>query len=199
MALKLSKELTVDELDGKSAIYVICTGEERGYPPGDVNMSLYRRDGSPQLVVIPKTFIPIKITDLAPPSAFIESSDFRRLISVGLLTLVSEEDAKAMLKSPEAVEEMARIKDELSGMSFKEASTVTPIEIIETLSSENVNFRVKDIMLRNDIGDESKLPLLRREKVSLTKLDYEFILSTVDEKSPIAAWVKEMMREDGFA
>ena len=80
--------LTVDDLSDESKIYVLNKAS------GDVNISLVHKHGNRDLVTIPKTWIPVQVTNFAPKDSYIDSSDFRKLVNKGVLVLVKEVEAK---------------------------------------------------------------------------------------------------------
>lgn len=58
----------------------------------------------------PDSFLPICITEAIPPEVLLECKDFWAYINAGYLKLLSSNAAKAILESPEAEEEMERLR-----------------------------------------------------------------------------------------
>jgi len=160
---------------------------------GDIILTVYRRDGKPSAIIVPKTHIPIRITDFAPADMIKDSTDFRRVIASGILAIIPEKEAIEELSTPEGMEELERLRKEIfKGMSVEKGVETTPIDVISRLD-DKVSIKVKDIMMRSDIQDQERLRLLRIEQSSLGIDDYKFILSLVDENSEIGKWTRKQM------
>jgi len=188
------KRLTVDSIKDDQPIYV------KNKSKGDYLLTLYRTDGSSELAPIPKTYIPILVTNFAEPSMFRRSSDFRKAIAKGMLVLISEEEAIKELSNTSAIIELERLrKDVFSDIDFAQSHVeVTPLQAIKNVTNENVSLKVKDIMIRSDISEDDKFALLlaEYEDDEMNRDDFEFISVTAEDKSKIANWAKKRIDED---
>jgi len=194
--------ISIDDLRLNEAIYVKSSAGS-GRMAGDVNFPITGKDGKDQLITVPKTFIPVCITDFAPASMYIDSPDFRRIVASGLLTIMSKEEANKELNTTEGRLELERLRKELfSGIDFssKENKKITALEAVTQLGQPDlVNIRIKDIMMRNDIDTDQKLVLLRAEETVLTKDDLDFIIGIVEDKSNIWVWADKLRKgKDGI-
>ena len=191
------QQISIDDLKEGEPIWVKSIAGGTHKSAGDVNIDI-TQEGSTrrELVTVPKTFIPIKITDFAPAKNFILSTSFRRTIASGVLVIIDPKDASKEISTPEGRKELERLRQELfSGVNFQDGQdkTVSAIEAVSELTeSDKVNVRVKDIIMRSDIDDEGKLNQLRADEPELTIPDLNFILGIVDDKSEINTWVKNI-------
>lgn len=180
------------DIKDNSQVYV-KSAAGGGKMAGDVNIDLREKDGNRMLVVVPKTFIPINVTNFAPTSMFMESPSFRKLVASGVLTLIHPEDAEKELSTKAGAAEFERLRKEIySGVNFDNKDGVSALEAVNNLSTSKVGLRVKDIMMRTDIEDEEKLSLLRAEEPDMTKEEVDFILGTVAETSEISKWASDL-------
>ncbi len=179
--------ISVDDLEDGKSIYVKNNSE------GDFLLTVYHTGGSKsELVPIPKTFIPIRITDFATPKMFKESTDFRKSLSKGIIEFVPEEEAIEELKEDDSIMEMDRLRRIFfNNKGYKE--NVTAIEAIKSVSNNKVNHKVRDILLRDDISDNDKLAILIGDNKSnpFSEHDFEFMIVTCDENSKITNWAKK--------
>ena len=120
---------------------------------------------------IPRTWLPVCISDFIPEQTLINSYDLRNMIGKEFLTLIDPEKADKILKTPEAKDERKRLQDAErssrnmnTNISVKDVDSDTKIigpessariaQGLEPISSEDrVNARVRDILLRAETGD----------------------------------------------
>jgi len=185
-------KMTVEGLLNDKPIYV------RNKSNGDFLLTLYRQDGHSELVPIPKTFIPVLVTNFAEPVLFKRSSDFRRSLAKGIIELIPEKEALKELSKKSSMRELERLRrDEYSELDFSKDSAVTPLEAIQQIGTDNVSLKTRDTITRSDISDEDKLSLLMSEFKSgnLKKEDFEFIIITTDKKSKLAKWAGKRIKD----
>lgn len=190
-------QLTVDDLKKGEPIFV-KSAAGRGAAAGDVIITCYGNEGRSHTLIVPKTYIPIRLTDQAPSDLILNSPDFRRAVSMGLLIIVPVEEALEELASPDASREMERLRKDTMFKPFQPESSktsVTPLEAAIALGGDSVSARVKDMMLRSDLSDDDRLAFLRADKETLTQDDFKYILLTVDSGSALAAWAKKHIED----
>lgn len=101
------------EKEDKGSVFVlnVATGELNGQIL--INVPKKHGNGS-DLVKIPRTFIPMDLTNQVTRSQLMESSEFRKTVTGGLLKLVTPEYAEMLLSSEDGREEKRRIENEMS-------------------------------------------------------------------------------------
>lgn len=194
--------LNIRDLSPDKPIYVKSSTGFGGLQSGDVIIDARYSDGKHEPIIVPKTFIPFCLTELAPYEAILNSSSFRKAVASGLLRIVSEEEAEEELNSPEGREEQERIRqDYFSGITFDPNATnktISPVEALTKMEEETkINPRIQQIMITPTLNDKEKLAQLRAEVDNLTMLDLDFISGVTKINSPIAKWVQELKDKKG--
>ena len=107
----LMRKLTVPEALGKDhvndiSLYVMNVVK----PAGNINITVKGEDGSPQSVVLPKTFIPVDMTLFINRTNLLNNQVFRVLVVRGDVVIVHPEDAEKVIAAhPNAQKEQKRI------------------------------------------------------------------------------------------
>jgi hypothetical protein len=169
----------LDELIKKAApIYVL----NRSNPRGNVTVTVFRPDGSPYLITVPKTWIPICVTDQVSHETIRVSDDFRRNVQIGMLQLLPVAEAKQKLQDKDAQEELERLNMSKYSSYEGDLKEDTVKEFSDTLDqSDNVNLTVKEIMNR-DITSTEKYHILRSDEDTLNPDDFKYIVLNGDGK-----------------
>lgn len=107
--------MTLSELEqhDKGVVYVLnaTTGDLNG----QILISVPKKNGNgSDMVRVPKTFIPIDLTAQVTRSQLMESSEFRKTVTNGLVKLVTPEYATLLLSSDQGKEEKRRIENEIN-------------------------------------------------------------------------------------
>lgn len=161
-----------DLLKDNLPVYV----RNRSKPRGEVTVTVFRPDGNPYLIVVPKTWVPICITDQVSPETLKNSDDFRLNLQKGLLELLSVEAAQELLNDPDASEELSRLnisKYSSYEEDLKSADTVTDFAT-SLENSDQVNPLVRDILGR-DVSPSEQYHLMRAEEDVLNGEDFKYI------------------------
>jgi len=176
-------KITLEEALKQEKIYVRnCTR-----PKGPINLSMILPSGRMESINIPKTYIPICITDQVPVSLLKESMDFRAYVTSGVLELVPPNEAEKILETKEAQAELTRIfaskyseagyKSKGISVSQQEGSVV----VSEDETEENVSSKVIDILLRK-MSPTHTLNELKTIEEELTDADLRYIVENASGK-----------------
>lgn len=96
----------------------ITQGERRG----NVFFTVPNQTGTREdQVTVFASFAPACLTDQVTRKQLLDSSSFRRSVNLGMLKLISEDDAQALLEQPGAREEVERIRNLSVGTATSEA------------------------------------------------------------------------------
>jgi hypothetical protein len=180
----MNKEPNLDDLlKRKDPIYVMNRSNN---PRGNVTITMFRPDGHPFLVVVPKTWIPICVTDQVSHDAINNSSDFRRNLSNGMLKLLSVEDAMTQLKDPDSKAELTRLNVSKYSSYDTDISSLKKQDTVEDFSKsletvDTINLTVREILSR-DIPTTEKYHLIRADEEILTPDDLKYIILHGDGK-----------------
>lgn len=113
---KIRKSMSISDLEDtgeKGAVWVLNT--MTGDMQGQLLINVPKKHGNGQdLVRVPKTFIPMDLTDQVSKGQLLESSEFRKTITGGLLKLITPEYAELVLSSDEGREEKRRVINEMN-------------------------------------------------------------------------------------
>jgi hypothetical protein len=113
---KIKRSMTIADLEEsgeKGPVWVLNT--MTGDMQGQLLINVPKKHGNGQdLVRVPKTFIPLDLTDQVSKGQLLESSEFRKTITGGLLKLITSEYANLVLSSDEGKEERRRVTNEMN-------------------------------------------------------------------------------------
>ena len=115
MSTAQKKWTTLAELEQKNIgpVWVMNTSERSG-DAAQILISVPKVNGTGVDVVrIPRTFIPIDLTMQVPRAQLLNSAEFRKTLQKGLINLVSEPYAKALLSTSDGKAEQRRIENAL--------------------------------------------------------------------------------------
>jgi hypothetical protein len=213
--------LDLDSLlnDGKK-IYVKNTSR----PMGHIVLTFVTAHGKAVPRNIPRTWIPICLTDTLSPDIITQSNELRQFLNKGILALVDPNEALAELKTTDAAEEARRLN--LSDFSNKAEATQRTLMLENQYTpaanplnpqgpegmSDPVNNRVKSTILRvesKDITERDAVAEFRIMQGELSSHDLTYIISQTDSDGPlkrfalaclseISAKVESDVVEDGF-
>jgi len=107
--------------------------------PGDVHVQIPKGNGTKSDdLVLDQTWLPICLTEQIPRQQLLAASEFRVAVRKGLIQLITEEDAKAILSQDGADEEDERIKE--AKRRVREASAAKGIneDNVQVISHEEI-------------------------------------------------------------
>lgn len=181
-------------LESNEPIYVVNNTKDRGR----VMLTLtHPGTGRIESVYIPVTWIPICITDMVPREMLKASLDFRKYVANGILKIVPAEEAREILKSEEAQEELRRIYESDFARHEPEAKTMETMETVaeEPTPVEDVSPKVHDIILRLESGSLTPRQAISKLKSlagSLTKVDLSFLVAN-SPSDQVRSWAEKQL------
>lgn len=133
-------------------VYVLNT--TKGGDRGEVFFTVPNSNGTKEdQVRIPNTYIPVCLTDQVTRKQLLDSSSFRRAVSLGAISLISADDAEAELESSQNANEVARVREVMASATITdvqeglgESSEATPalpapvmtfVELMETYGNDD--------------------------------------------------------------
>jgi hypothetical protein len=189
--------LDLDSLlnDGKK-IYVKNTSR----PMGHIVLTFVTAHGKAVPRNIPRTWIPICLTDTLSPDIIAQSNELRQFINKGILALVEPETAQKELKTADATEEEKRLN--LSDFSQRAEVTEKTLTLESQYTPEAnalnpqgpegmmdpVNNRVKSTLLRvesKDITEREAVAEFRIMEAELNPHDLTYIISQTEGEGPL--------------
>ena len=199
--------LNLDELlnDGKK-IYVKNTSR----PMGNIVLTFVTAHGKAVPRNIPRTWIPICLTDTLSPDIIAQSNDLRQFINKGVIALVDPQEAQVELDKADAIEETKRLnisdfsnKAEVTERTLTMENQYTPeANPLNPMSPEGlldpVNNRVKSTLLRvesKDITEREAVAEFRIMQAELSSHDLTYIISQVEDEGPLKRFSLGLLSE----
>lgn len=193
--------LTLEEALRGGRVFVL----NKSKPKGDILITFVQPGtGKSFVATIPKTWIPIAISDSVPLSVLADSIDFRSYLKGKMLSLMVKEEAEKILQSKDAKEELERIytskyaesskkKTRKTAKNAEEEEDQNDIDIQDFIQNENL--MVQDILQRNEKSKASiTLNELRSVEEELTQSDLEYIIKSTEGK--IRTWAERKLKEE---
>lgn len=168
-------------------LYLLNT--TKGDRRGPIHMSVPKLSGSGSTAInIPLTWIPVDILDQCAVEQLIKSSDFRRMVSFGVITIVSEEDQEKIMKRPGATEEKAKVRDRMMyGNAMAQNNALEPEVSVhkneEGLAyvddeDDTISMRTRTIMEDAKSKDEmSVINTLRNFEDEMNEDEWQFVMA----------------------
>lgn len=202
-------ELTLDALldDGKK-VFVKNTSR----PMGHIVLTFVTPNGRSIPRPIPRTFIPICLTDTLSPDVVRQSSDLRLFLNKGVIKLIDPDEATKELQSEESQEELRRLN--LSDFSASATATErvskmtdqqtyvpavnNPNAPVEGVTLDPVNNRVKATLLQveaKDMTEREAVAEFRIMKGELTNHDMTYIISQAPDEGPLRRFAYQQLSE----
>jgi len=153
-------------------------------PVGNINFIVSTGLGDKRSVRAPVTFIPLDLTTQATKASLLSSPDFRRLVSLGFLTLVATSSAEAAYSN-------AEVQTEFRRLFMKDLGSVAPsADQIKKVENSNVAIAAKtanpfalQIAHNESLSTDEALASIKMRANTLTVEDYTYIsLNSKDEK-----------------
>lgn len=148
-----TKEITLQQLERNPGNSVFVLNSSPRTHRGEIIFSVPRPNGvGEDIVRVPKTWVPVDLTDQVEKKNLLESTRFRQNISKKLLTLVHPDYAEKVLNSESAQVERERLDN------LRSASTALMRAAPTTAKDEEEE-------------DENETPTTRRRKANLNRME----------------------------
>jgi len=172
--------------------------------------------GASRPFMVPKTWVPINVSQAIPRKVIEASMDFRNALAKGTLTLIQASEAEKMLSEPDAQDELKRLnqsefasaskfagqraKDLLEATEAKAEQSAFHAEKMkvddELSAKEKVNPAVLDLCMRvngKGLDVKSALNEYRCIEEDLTADDCAYVIANCD--GHIRTWAKTLMEK----
>lgn len=141
-------------------------------PKGAINMSMPDGLGGTIILTVPVTWIPVDLTTQATKEHLVKSPSFRRMVTIGALSIVSEERAAEILREDDAKKEAARVYSQVQPVDI---SSVPEVERLKTEDEGVVSGFAMNIVGITDLDEDQVLNMIRGQEGTLTPADYNYI------------------------
>lgn len=186
------KALTISQVEQaqSSSVWALNSSGSRGESKGIINIGITEGNGRSAVVRIPVTFIPVDLTTQATKNALTMSPDFRRIVASGLVKLISEEDAMALLDNEESRREQRRLLN-IDSQHEVQAEQYSPaVKAILAQKDGNISGLAMNIAHTTEGDEDTVVSNLRNNMESLNEGDLKYIVD-----NSIFAKVKTMAAE----
>ena len=181
-------------------------------PMGHIVLTFVTPNGRSIPRPIPRTFIPICLTDTLSPDVIKQSSDLRLFLNKGVIRLVDPDEATKELQSVEAKEELARLNlsdfsaaaeatERVAKMTDQQTYTPAvnnPNAPVEGVVVDPVNNRVKATLLQveaKDMTEREAVGEFRIMRDELTNHDLTYIISQSVDEGPLRRFAYQQLSE----
>lgn len=174
-ATMTSRALTLADLEvsKSSSVWV----RNNSNPKGNINMTMSDGMGNNIVVTVPVTWIPLDLTTQASKTGIISSPTFRRMLSMGLLTLVSEAEATEVMSDAKAQKEAQRVYSHAREASL-DAYAPAEAKVATAESDGSVSGFAMQLSVASDLDEDQVMTMLRGNESTLTKADFKYIAET---------------------
>jgi hypothetical protein len=181
-------------------------------PMGHIVLTFVTPNGRSIPRPIPRTFIPICLTDTLSPDVIKQSSDLRLFLNKGVIRLIDPDEATKELQSDEAQEELKRLNlsdfsslatatDKVLQMENQQTYTPAvnnPNAPVEGVVIDPVNNRVKATLLMveaKDMTEREAVAEFRIMKDELTTHDLTYVISQSVDEGPLRRFAYQQLSE----
>jgi hypothetical protein len=195
-------------LDEGKKIYVKNTSR----PMGHIVLTFVTPNGRSIPRPIPRTFIPICLTDTLSPDVIKQSSDLRLFLNKGVIRLIDPDEATQELKSEESQEELRRLNlsdfsaaaeatERVTKMTDQQTYTPAvnnPNAPVEGVVIDPVNNRVKATLLQveaKDMTEREAVAEFRIMRDELTTHDLTYVISQSVDEGPLRRFAYQQLSE----
>lgn len=191
--IKSIPTIKISQLDDKAIkdIWVLNTTNPKGVIALEVKN---RADGSPTLVSIPPTWVPICLTDQVPKQMLCDSPKFRAIISGNYVKLLDPTAVQSVLDDPEVAEEINAIRNKTADY-FKET---LPDNLM--VQAPTVSVVVYDVLAKEADGSLSEndakeiLNNLNSKEEELSNEDIEHLMKN-STLAKVKKWAADTLAE----
>jgi hypothetical protein len=166
--------MTIGELENSksSSVWVLNNSN----PKGNVNITMSDGQGNNVLVQVPVTFIALDLTTQATKQALVTSPLFRRMLAQNVLKLIrEEEEALAMMATPEAQKEAERLYNRVQDLNVDAAYMPQEAQRAKAEGDGSVSGFAMNIAMAKDLDEDQVMTTLRNNESALSNDDWNYI------------------------
>jgi acyl-coenzyme A synthetase/AMP-(fatty) acid ligase len=138
-------------------------------------MTMSDGQGNNIVVSVPVTFIAIDLTTQATKQGIVSSPLFRRMVARGLLTIISDDAANAMMADPAAQKEADRLYSRAQELTPDIAGMPQEAARARAEGDGSVSGFAMNIAMAKDLDEDQVMTTLRNNESTLTNDDWSYI------------------------
>ena len=185
-------EIRISQLEDKNIkeIWILNKTNVSMNLKGDIALEVKNRaDGSPTVVKIPPTWVPVCLTDQVPKQMIMDSPTFRTIVSGGHIKILDPAGVIEILKDPEVAEEINAIRNKTADY-YKET-------VPDAVKAQEISALAQDIISRELNGlitEAASRDLLNNREDDLTDEDIEYLLKN-STFAKVRKWATDTLEE----
>ena len=169
------KTLSIGEMEAtkSSSIWVLNSSN----PKGNITITVPNGMGNQVTVIVPVTWIPVDMTTQATKQSLLASPVFRRMLALGMIAVISEDDAQKLLQDDAAQTEMQRIyamPREMSGAPDMQPAAVATLKSEE---SGDVSGFALNICHTDSLDEAQAMNAVKGNEGTLSETDMKYIVA----------------------
>ena len=189
------KNITIRELEKMTESSIFVVNSSPRTHRGDILFQVSRPNGDgADIVRIHKTWIPQDLADQIPRAQLMASANFRQTVSKGLIELIHPDYAEGILKTQDAKEEAARIRNMISA-----ANAILNSASVTDNDDRTPTQRRREINQQNE-ADEMADEQARQEAAGVQDskiVAFDSFLNTLEGKTETEV-INALRNEGGF-
>lgn len=173
------KAITIGQAEQakSSSVWALNTSGERGTSKGIINLTITEGNGVRAVLRVPVTFIPIDLSSFATKSAILTNPDFRRLVTAGIVTLVSDAEAEAATNNDRARAELRRILNIDQQHVVQDEQTSNEVKSLMSEAEGAIGGFAMNIAHTTDGDEDAIVSNLRNNAENLSKEELQYIVN----------------------
>lgn len=168
--------ITLAELEASKASSVWVRNNSN--PKGNINMTMSDGMGTNVVVTVAVTWIPLDLTTQASKNSIIASPTFRRMLSMGMLQVISEDSALEAMGEPDAQKEAARVYSHAKELSMSEAYIPQEAKVAAAEGAGNISGFAMQLAIASDMDEDQVLTTLKGNESTMSRDDFKYIAET---------------------
>lgn len=184
------KSLTIGDIEASksSSVWVL----NKSNPKGNVTISVPNGMGNTATVIMPVTWVPMDLTTQSTKQSLTASPVFRRMLALGMLCVITEEEAQTLLSTPDAQEEMQRIYAMPREMSGDPSTVPNAVTTLKSEASGAVSGFALSISHGDSLDEAQVMNAIRNNTDSMTQADMQYIVAN-SKHSKVKAYLAEKL------
>lgn len=159
-------------------------------PRGIVNF-MVDSNGRRVNVTIPLTWVPFDLSTRVTKQALVDNPQFRRMVSAGMLELLSDEQAAKALESEEAREELRKVNGYES--SIQSMTPNIPREVRAEVDTKDISGFLLAVASNKDASFKDSLAEIRRKTDKLSDMELKYLADNA-LNAELRGWASEQMK-----
>ena len=170
----------IEQADDKAPVYVLNTAADTPVgSSGELFIGIPKLSGTRvDNLSIPQTWLPVAVTDQIPKQQLLASSEFRNAVNSGLITLITQEYADAILVQDGADEEKERLAAYKRAVADALKASRLTDEAVSEMDKETAQFEQSFLIFCDNLATKNDTEALNaiRTRAKFSKSEVQHII-----------------------